>query len=299
MALCSDGTAAAWGRNFDGELGDNASESTRLVPVTVNGSALRPGERFGKLFTSGGSPFYSLAVAYGPPVAAVNMPMSSSITLTSAALGGNVTSEGGTAITERGVVYAVTSTNNNPQIGGAGVISLSTTGTTGAFTVSSTPLTPGTTYSFAAYATNSVGTGYSSVGTFTTLNLLESWRQQHFGLTSNTGTAADTFDFDGDGLSNLLEWALGLDPKQASLQPVTMVREGDFIEFTYHRSAAGLSAGAVFTAEWSDTMLSGSWSREGVTEEILADNGTVQEVKAVLPAGGSGRFVHLKVTGPP
>ena len=43
LALCSDGTLAAWGKNGQGQLGDNTSGINRLVPVSVNkdsGSAL-------------------------------------------------------------------------------------------------------------------------------------------------------------------------------------------------------------------------------------------------------------------
>ena len=36
LALCSDGTLAAWGYNYDGQLGDNTSRTNRLVPVAVN-----------------------------------------------------------------------------------------------------------------------------------------------------------------------------------------------------------------------------------------------------------------------
>ena len=38
LALCSDGTLATWGYNYDGELGNNSSVQSR-VPVTVNTSA--------------------------------------------------------------------------------------------------------------------------------------------------------------------------------------------------------------------------------------------------------------------
>jgi len=103
-----------------------------------------------------------------PPAPTVTTPTSTSITRISAILGGNVTSDGGATITERGVVYSVTSTNSNPRISGTGVTKVSTTGTTGLFTLSSGTLTPGTAYSFAAYATNSTGTGYSDMGSFTT-----------------------------------------------------------------------------------------------------------------------------------
>jgi|GEM_PF-7085378 succinate dehydrogenase/fumarate reductase flavoprotein subunit len=42
------------------------------------------------------------------------------------------------------------------------------------------------------------------------------------------------------------------------------------------------------------------WHTTGVTEAILSDNGTVQQVKATVPAGAAGhRFVHLRGTSPP
>ena len=44
LALCADGTLAAWGYNSSGQLG-NSSTTTAKVPVLVNTSALRPGER--------------------------------------------------------------------------------------------------------------------------------------------------------------------------------------------------------------------------------------------------------------
>jgi hypothetical protein len=47
-------------------------------------------------------------------------------------------------------------------------VAVSGTPATGVFTLSALSLTPGTAYSYAAYATNSQGTTYTSVGTFTT-----------------------------------------------------------------------------------------------------------------------------------
>ncbi|MBS0660395.1 MAG: SdiA-regulated domain-containing protein [Verrucomicrobia bacterium] len=41
---------------------------------------------------------------------------------------------------------------------------------------------------------------------------LQNWRFLYFGSTANSGAGADAGDFDGDGLPNLLEYALGLDP---------------------------------------------------------------------------------------
>jgi fibronectin-binding autotransporter adhesin len=104
----------------------------------------------------------------------VTTPTSASVTAASATLGGNVTTDGGAVVTARGVVYSLTATNSNPQIGGIGVTNAVGTGTTGVFTVNATGLTANSGYSYAAYATNSAGTSYSSLGTFTTTTSFES-----------------------------------------------------------------------------------------------------------------------------
>ena len=79
-----------------------------------------------------------------------------SITNTTASSGGNITSDGGATITARGVCW---STNQNPTIA-----DYKTTGGTGigSFSSAITNLTPGATYYFRAYATNSVGTTYGN-----------------------------------------------------------------------------------------------------------------------------------------
>ena len=102
-------------------------------------------------------------------VPSISMPTSASITTAGALLGGNVTSDGSATITERGVVFAMTSLNNDPLIGGIGVTKITSLGTTGIFNVNVTGLTPHTNYSFRAYATNNLGTAYTTpVSSFTT-----------------------------------------------------------------------------------------------------------------------------------
>ena len=108
---------------------------------------------------------YSLLTIGLPTVAG---PTSASVAGTTATLGGSVASDGGSAITERGVVYSLTSANPDPAIGGAGVTAVTAPGTTGVFAAGLTGLNPGTGYSFKAYATNSAGTGYSPDGNFVT-----------------------------------------------------------------------------------------------------------------------------------
>ena len=101
-------------------------------------------------------------------LATISTTAASSITTASATLAGNATANGGASITERGIVYSITSTNSNPLINGTGVTK-DTNGTgTGVFSESIASLSPSTQYSFKAYATNSAGTSYGAVQTFTT-----------------------------------------------------------------------------------------------------------------------------------
>jgi uncharacterized protein (TIGR02145 family) len=89
----------------------------------------------------------------------------SSITTTTATLGGNITSDGGSAVTARGVVW---STSSNPTI--SLTTKTSNSAGTGTFSSSLTGLSPNTAYYVRAYATNSAGTGYGNEVTFTTSN---------------------------------------------------------------------------------------------------------------------------------
>ena len=76
-------------------------------------------------------------------------------------------------------------------------------------------LEPGNMYHYRLTATNTAGSTFTETGTFGTLISHEVWRQRYFGTIANTGPAADEFDFDQDGQSNLLEWACLSNPPPA------------------------------------------------------------------------------------
>jgi uncharacterized protein (TIGR02145 family) len=100
----------------------------------------------------------------------------SSITASAASCGGNVSLDGGSEVTSRGVCW---STSPNPTISN----SHSSNGTgTGSFLSAITGLSPSTLYYVRAYATNSAGTGYGNQKSFTT-------------ATSGTNTVTD---YDGN-----------------------------------------------------------------------------------------------------
>jgi len=119
------------------------------------------------------SPIYQTATATDNPKSAttlgasvaptVTSPSVTTITNNSAVLGGNVTSDGGDAISERGTVWSTSSpvsiTDNPLAEGGT---------TTGVFSHSRTSLPPKTQIFFAAYAINSVNTSISAESNFFT-----------------------------------------------------------------------------------------------------------------------------------
>lgn len=85
------------------------------------------------------------------------------ITVTTAKSGGNITSSGGYAVTDRGVCWSL---NPNPTLSNSYVAA--STGGTGAYTVTLTGLSIGNTYYARAYATNMFGTTYGNQIVFST-----------------------------------------------------------------------------------------------------------------------------------
>jgi hypothetical protein len=236
--------------------------------------------------------FYSTAELYDTPT--LTTPASSLITGTTVRLGGNVTLIGSAAVTGRGVVFAPANINNDPKLGGPGVVSMTTTGTTGTFTVNVTDLTPGTIYRFRAYATNAVGTGYTAASSFTTLTALEMWRKTWYGTTADVGNAADDADPHHTGISNLLVFAF-LGPAQNPAQ----ARRSQLPQAGWTGGSYGYAfmppagTGALnYSAEHSTTLAEGSWLQ-------LPDTGESGIRRFVLPADGLATgFLRLKVTRP-
>jgi hypothetical protein len=81
--------------------------------------------------------------------------------------GGNITSDGGSTVTARGICWNTSSgptVSNDKTIDGSGL---------GSFLSEATGLTPGTLYYMRAYATNAVGTSYGDEYSFTTMSGIE------------------------------------------------------------------------------------------------------------------------------
>jgi autotransporter-associated beta strand protein len=124
------------------------------------------------------------------------------------------------------------------------------------------------------------------------------WQQLTWPGETNTNIIGPDADPDGDGLTNIVEWALHLDPKQPTAFVPVLARNGLSLEFTYIRRKTAPGA-AAWQAEWSDT-LGEDWSAAGITEApAVGLSPETESVTLTLPAGPAGRrFVRLRLVVP-
>ncbi|MDZ4402135.1 MBG domain-containing protein [Prosthecobacter sp.] len=118
------------------------------------------------------------------------------------------------------------------------------------------------------------------------------WRSEHFSPAEITaGLAADDADPDGDGLKNLVEYALGMDPlsRTPALTP-TLDANGLTLTFTRPKALPGVT----YAAESSDGL--GVWFPVTL---VLVNDGAVQTLRASDPLSSgnlSRRFIRLVFT---
>ncbi len=162
------------GTGADGGLGiadgiKATAGATGTIQATVGGSARH-------VMIAG-----AFKVAVAPTVTTQAV---SSIAQTTATGNGNVTSDGGSTITERGVCW---NTSTNPTTSNSKATSA---GTTGAYTASLTSLTPSTHYYVRAYAINALGTSYGSNVEFDSLADVTQAAFRLYADGTETGSAA-------------------------------------------------------------------------------------------------------------
>ncbi len=97
--------------------------------------------------------------------------------------------------------------------------------------------------------------------------------------------------------SNRIESALGnarIDGGNLSDLGITWSVEETHIEYRYSRRNVAVEAGTSYLVQWSEDLE--SWHVDGVTQSVTADDGQIQDIKAMVPRSGRSRlFVRLKV----
>src|ERR1035441_7912208 len=111
----------------------------------------------------------------------------------------------------------------------------------------------------------------------------------------NSGDSADP---DHDGLSNLMEYALGLPPKDstAANRPYASIATGH-LTLTYTRAKAAIDVSLV--VEQSNDLVNWQSGLGYVQQVSCVDEGAIQRITVQLTspvAGASGAFLRLRVT---
>lgn len=121
------------------------------------------------------------------------------------------------------------------------------------------------------------------------------WQQTHFTETEiSGGQAGSQMDPDADGIPNLVEYALGLDPKAASTTglPVAAV-SGSYLTMTVNKNPNATDV--TYSVEVTGNLGANSWSTAGTT--VLVNNATTLVVRDNTTVGGANsRFMRLRVT---
>ncbi len=127
------------------------------------------------------------------------------------------------------------------------------------------------------------------------------WRLAEFGTNANNSAISRDFaDPDGDGIANLLEYALHLDPNvvdTAGLPTPQIDLACGCLALTYTKVISATDL--IYTAEAANDP-GGPWSTNGITMAVITDNGVTQTIEA-SDAGNPldatiQRFMHLRIT---
>ncbi|NDC75438.1 hypothetical protein EBZ70_09185, partial [bacterium] len=143
-----------------------------------------------------------------------------------------------------------------------------------------TALSNGTTYYYVIEAANALGTSgnsaeVSATPTAVVYTALQNWRFAQFGVYNDDGTvlAGDTEDFDGDGLVNILEYALGTNPKVANASPLVVGRSGNFLTLSYPRNATA-DAALTYTVEGTSALGTTAFAAGTGSTNTVSSNST-------------------------
>ncbi len=154
-----------------------------------------------------------------------------------------------------------------------------------------------------AYAANN--SAADSVSVLPAATPIEAWRQANFGSTGNSGIAADTFAAAGDGLANIVKYALGLDPRVPAAPgeaPVAEATNGILsITFRRSREAADVTLHVEGTGDLANGWTEEIWS--SATNAYGGGTNAVEVISVADPvpmseAPSGRRYLRLKVTRP-
>jgi hypothetical protein len=150
------------------------------------------------------------------------------------------------------------------------------------------------------YVGTPTGVGVFGLLDQSTLTPLQTWRDNHFGNPSNVGAGADDAAPAGDGILNLVKYALGLDPLTATnlnqlvVPSIEEIAGQSFGRLTLTRFSRPPDV-SCFVEVSSDLA---NWSAAPGDVVVLVDDDTHLIVRDSTPIGSTPRFMRLRVSTP-
>lgn len=166
-------------------------------------------------------------------------------------------------------------------------------------TLSSGGLLSGTATTAGVYSLNLVAANGSlpngtQAFTLTVLSPFQKWQQDKFGSSAgDDAIAGPSADPDGDGLENLLEYALGLDPLLHGATTVVIDTATGALRLTATKNSAATDL--TYVVEVSSDLT--NWTTSGTTVETNTAS-TLRVLDNTKLTGANRRFIRLKVTKP-
>lgn len=131
---------------------------------------------------------------------------------------------------------------------------------------------------------------------------MEIWRLEEFGAQAGDPLiAGDAADPNGDGESNLIEYATGQDPQgneRAAISLMNPPAPSPMMDFTYTRAR---DTGFTFRVEWTENLAANSWSSNGIPDQNpqpIASDASSETLLIQVPKGSGKRFFRLQVVKP-
>ena len=141
----------------------------------------------------------------------------------------------------------------------------------------------------------------NATGTTTAPSLppFQKWQVQQFGYNaSNPSVASDTANPSGDGVINLMKYALGMNPNvnvQLGMPFTELTTIGGSNYCTLSYTKVNTATDVTYHPEWSNDLV--TWWNTGLIEQVVSDNGTIQQVQDSFPVNGAqAKFLRLRVT---
>lgn len=292
IALCTDGGLVAWGYNNRGQVG-NSSTTNAIAPVQISTQGALAGKVVKSITT--GSSHSSALCADGSIVVwghnhrsqlGLSDITSSTTPILSGVSGANATSikSGGThtLMCYMDGSLSTWGDNTHGQLGNNTMV----------HNINLSPLDFSSLSNGNAPTTMFTGGGSSAMHSLAVVAMPRSTLSARaIVIPSITGIPTEPHaDPDNDGMTNLVEYAFGLDPLANSQGQLPQARLSNGELFVDFETPIGVS-GVIYGAEWSETLHNGSWLP-------IADSGENGKHRFAIPTTTQKAFIRLTVTIP-